>query len=450
MKGAMQASFRDPAGFVFEENGELYRQIRPCGRSAFEMCQQSGLAVRLMEQWKMAPYSVVSDNEQGIVLHIKRLEYITYPYEWCFSQLRDAALLTLELMFEALDNGLILKDASAFNVAFQKCKPVFLDHTSFEEYKEGSSWRAYRQLIMHFVAPLLLMQKVDLRCLQLFRSDIDGIPLDLASRLLPMHTWFHLNPLLHIHLHSLLEKKVSSDKSGHKTSPISKRRLLALLKGLQSWIKSMKMPKQSTAWENYYSDNSYSDEGFAAKERIVREYCSGNTFHSLIDLGANSGVFTRIAAESVGFVIAADYDQRAVEALYRLGKTEKGEIQPLLLDLNNPSPDLGVLCAERDSFFRRTKVDCALGLALIHHLRITGNWSIKHIVTLFDKLASNALVEFVPLEDIQVKRLTRGRDEIYQDWSLGNVCRAFQESFNVRGTYPIPDSGRVLIEITKR
>lgn len=450
MKEAKQASFRDPAGFVFEEDGELFRQILPYGRTAFEAFQHSGLARRLMEQGKVAPYSVVSDNKEGIVLQIKRLEYVTYPYEWCFSQLRDAALLTLELMVEALDNGLILKDASAFNVAFQKCRPVFLDHTSFEIYQEGSSWMAYRQFMMHFAAPLLLMQKVDLRCLQLFRSDIDGIPLDLASHLLPMHTWFQLNPLLHIHLHSVLETKVSSDKTRRRTAPISKKRLLALLEGLRSWIASMKMPKQATPWENYYNDNSYSAEAFVAKLQIVKEYCSRNRFRSLIDLGANCGVFTKIAAESVGFVIAADYDQRAVEALYSLGKAHKAEIQPLLLDLNNPSPDLGVLCVERDSFFGRTKVDCALALALIHYLRITGNWSLAHIVSLFDKLASNALVEFVPLDDVQVQRLTRGRDEIYQDWSLDNVCKAFQEKFNVCGTYPIPGSGRVLIEISRR
>ena len=443
------SSFRDPDGFVFEKQGEIYRQILPHGKSSFEHFMNSGLAGRMVSSGRLASFEIVTENEQGPVLHISRIPYITYPYEWCFSQLREAALLTLELMREALYEGMILKDASAFNVAFRKCSPVFLDHTSFELYNEGTPWRAYRQFAMHFLAPLLLMQKVDLRCLGLFREDIGGIPLDLASRLLPLHTWLQINPLLHIHCHSRFEKKYSSNKSSKMVEHMPKEKLIALIQSINGWLSSMRPPKQATDWAEYYNDNSYSEESFSFKRQAVDDFCARNKGTRCIDLGANFGVFTKIAAEHFACVIAADYDARAVEALFNLGKTLDTEIQPLLLDLNNPSPALGVLNVERNSFFQRTSADCALGLALAHHLRITGNWSIRQIVSLFDMLAPHALVEFVPLEDIQVRQLTRGRDEIYQDWTLDNLCRAFSEKYGNCTVTPIPESGRVLIELSR-
>ena len=445
----LSASFRDPDGFVFQKDGALYRQILPHGRASFERFVQSGLSQRLIDQGNLADFQIEEENELGPVLHIDRLPYISYPYEWCFSQLRDAALLTLELMQEALVNGMILKDATAFNVAFRKCRPVFLDHTSFEIYQEDAPWRAYRQFTMHFIAPLLLMKKVDLRCLQLYMKDIDGIPLDLASRLLPWHTWLQPNPLLHIHCHASLERRISSGKSSRNATHLPKKRLLALLEGMSNWLVSMTPPRQSTEWEQYYSDNSYSDHSFAAKQEQVRQFCGRQRVDTCIDLGANSGVFTQIAADYAKLVIAADYDARVVEALYHLGQKQIADIQPLLLDLNNPSPDLGVLGVERDSFFKRTHADRVLGLALIHHLRITANWSIRQIVSLFDRLAPVALVEFVPLADEQTQRLTRGREEIYQDWTLENVRNAFLEKYASCDIKPLPDSGRVLLELSR-
>lgn len=445
----ISASFRDPAGYVFEKDGELYRQILPYGKSTFEQFLQTGLADKLVTNGKLAAFHLEEENELGPVLRLSRLPYITYPYEWSFSQLRDAALLTLDVMREVLSCGMILKDASAFNVAFHQCHPIFLDHTSFETYNEGMPWRAYRQFAMLFLAPLLLMKKVDLRCLALLREDIGGIPLDLASRLLPKHTWLQPNPLIHIHLHALMEQKYSSDKNAQKTTHLPKKRLLALLEGISDWLTAMHPPKQSTEWAQYYSDNSYSDQSFAFKQQVVREFCAQGKVRCCIDLGANCGVFTKIASEYADTVIAADYDARAVESLYQLGKNETADIQPMLLDLNNPSPNIGVLNVERDSFFRRTNAERVLGLALIHHLRITGNWSISQIATLFDKLAPQALVEFVPLDDVQTQRLTRGREEIYQDWTLDNLRAAFLEKYKSCETKSIPQSGRVLLAFNK-
>ena len=449
MDARLTSSFRDSAGYVFERDKELYRQILPAGRQAFDHLMQSGMAERLISQGKMAAFKVDAENDLGPVLRISRLPFITYPYEWSFSQLKDAALLTIELMQEALSCGMVLKDASAFNIAFRKCRPVFLDHTSFEMYKDGMPWRAYRQFTMQFIVPLMLMQKVDLRCLGLLRQDIGGIPMDFASRLLPCYTWLQPNCLLHIHLHALFERKYSSDKAARNASFFPKKRLFALLESIQECLSSLKVPKQATEWARYYSDNSYSASSFEYKKQAVNTFCAGEKVKCGIDLGANCGVFTKIAAEHADSVIAADFDARAVEALYQMGKTQASDIQPMLLDLNNPSPNIGVLNSERDSFLKRTKADCALGLALLHHLRITGNWSLGQIVSLFDSLAPRVLVEFVPLSDVQTQRLMRGREEIYQDWTLENLRAAFMEKYGSCDVMAMPQSERVLLAFAR-
>ena len=443
----LSSSFRDPSGYVFEQDGELFRQLLPSSSASFEQFTASGLAQRLMASGKIAAFSNDTPNADGPVLHLTRLPYVSYPYEWCFSQLRDAGILTLELMEEALEEGMILKDATAFNVAFQHCRPVFLDHTSFEIYQEGTPWCAYRQFVMHFLAPLLLMKKVDLRCLELFRGDVGGIPLDLASHLLPWYTWLQITPLIHIHLHALMEQRYSLNQKSSNKPVLPKARLLSLLQELHIQLSSLKPPKQCTLWADYYSKTSYTDTSFSFKRQTVRAFCEKNRGRSAVDLGANCGVFSQIAAEYFEQVIAADFDGRAVEELYRIGQGLACNLQPVLLDLNNPSPDLGVLNEERNSFFSRTKADMVMGLALIHHLRITGNWSIRQIVALFSKLAPCALVEFVPLDDIQVQQLTRGREQIYQDWTLEHLCEAFQTQYASCKVIPIPESGRSLIEL---
>lgn len=444
----LSSSFRDPSGYVYEEGGELYRQVLPPGVPSLERLMGSGLATRLMERAELAGFTLHGESALGPVLRLTRLPYISYPYEWSFGQLRDAGLLTLRLMSEALKEGLALKDASAFNVAYDHCRPVFLDHTSFEVYREGEPWRAYRQFAMHFLAPLLLMRDVDLRCLALFREDIGGIPLDLASRLLPRWTWLQPNPLLHLHLHAAMERRYSQDsqRQTHRQH-LPKSRLQNLLQALEAWLESLQPPHQRTQWADYAPDTSYDQDSFAFKQEAVRQFCRRHHGQTAIDLGANSGIFSRIASNSFPLVIAADSDATAVERLYELGKSLNANLQPLLLDLNTPSPDLGVLGQERSSFFARTRADVALGLALIHHLRITGNWSLHQIVTLFRRLAPKALVEFVPLEDRQVRQLTRGRETIYQDWTLERLKEEFLTQYATCDVLDIPNSGRRLLAL---
>ena len=443
------SSFRDPSGWVFQEDGRIFRRINAAGMPDWDRFIQSGLAEKLLDGKAVIPFREISRENDSLTLELEKLPFISYPYEWSFSQLRDAGLLTLGIMRKALKHDMMLKDASAFNIAFRNGRPVFMDHTSFTVYRENEPWPAYRQYVMHFLAPLLLMREVDLRCLSLFESDIGGIPLDLASRLLPRRTYFNFNTLIHIHLHAAFDHRYSSDVRSRKLPEMPRNRLENLIRSLEDFTGSLKIPGQSTQWEEYYEKNSYSEASFRFKKvrtaKICRELMPGVT----LDLGANSGVFSEIASQYSGQVIACDIDPQAVEQLYRLNREKIPNLQPVLLDLNNPTPDVGVFNEERQSFFARSRADLVLGLALIHHLRISGNWTLDRIVRLFSSNAPHALVEFVPLDDIQVKRLIRGRESIFTDWTLDNMTAAFRKEYQRVETVGIPGCTRTLIELHK-
>jgi len=443
-------SFRDPAGYVFAEEGRLFRRILPAGREDFRRFTESGLAGKLIEGRRLVPFTPLTEEKDGsLLLRLEALPFISYPYEWSFSQLRDAGLLTLELMREALRHDLILKDASAFNIAFRGGEAVFLDHTSFTVCRENEPWRAYRQFVMHFLAPLVLMKKVDLRCLSLFRADLGGIPLDLASRLLPWTTRFNPDILFHIHLHARFDRRYSADTRERKIPPMPKKRLENLIRSLQDCLGGLDISAQNTQWADYYEHTSYSDASFRFKQERAEAFCREISPRSVCDLGANTGVFSEIAARHAGEVIAADIDPQAVERLYALSRKIRN-LHPVLLDLNNPSPDLGVFNEERRSFLSRCRCDLALGLALVHHLRISGNWTPEQIARLFGSVAPNALVEFVPAEDVQVKRLMRGREQVYTDWTLDHLLAAFRPYYANYEIEPIPDSPRSLILLRQK
>ena len=220
------ASFRDPCGFMFTHCGVLYRQINECCAPDYNLMMESGLYTELIHKKMLVAHDEVNLNAtRPLAYRVIRpdpVPYISYPYEWSFSQLKDAALLTLEIQEICLRFGLSLKDASAFNIQFMGYHPVFIDTLSFEAYKDGAPWVAYRQFCQHFLAPLALMAYADLRMHKLFASHIDGIPLDFASTLLPISTWFRYGLLAHLHLHAASQRRHQDDARKHNLPPCSK------------------------------------------------------------------------------------------------------------------------------------------------------------------------------------------------------------------------------------
>ena len=380
--------------------------------------------------------------------------FISYPYEWCFSQLKDAALLTLKMQRMALSFEMSLKDASAFNIQFKNGKPIFIDTLSFEVYENGSPWIAYKQFCQHFLAPLTLMCYQDLRLNQLLKTFIDGIPLDLASSLLPKKSYLKFSLLTHIHLHAKTQKHYADKPTKSRiarTVKMSKNAHLALISSLENAVKTLKPAKIKTEWGNYYKKTNYSDNSFLQKRNVIKKFLekSGKP-RNVWDLGSNTGSFSRIASNMGISTVSFDIDPIAVEKNYLLTKKQReSDILPLVLDLTNPSPSIGWAHEERISLQKRANSDLIMALALIHHLSISNNLPFENVAEYFSKLAKNLIIEFVPKSDSNVKRLLSTREDVFPKYNERYFEKAFSKYYKIKDKTKLKDSERTLYLMTK-
>lgn len=443
------ASFRDPEGQILYKNNELVRLIRDSGVEGYSLLNDSGLYSELSRKNMLIHHEEVESSVNEILIKPEMLKHISYSYEWSFSQLKDAALLTLEIQIAAIKLGMSLKDASAYNVQFKDGKAIFIDTSSFEKYQEGEPWVAYKQFCQHFLAPLSLMAKTDLRLNLLTRNYIDGIPLDLASSLLPFSTKFNVGISMHIHLHAKMQKRhAATDLENTKSTKgkVSKIAVLGILDSLKSTISKLKLNNVDTEWGDYYNHTNYDEKSFNAKIDLVKMLGLKADPKLVWDLGANRGVFSRVFSEEGIDTVAWDIDAIAVERNYLAikNKNEKN-LYPQLLDLMNPSPGIGWASTERDSFISRAKeCDLTIALALIHHISISNNIPFAKVSQTFCKLGEFLLIEFVPKEDSQVKILLATRKDIFPDYNEEGFEKAFLVNFDILEKHDVPGSKRKL------
>jgi hypothetical protein len=451
-KTSLGGSFRDPGGFLFLRAGVLYRQVNQVCAGNYTQLMDSGLYVKLVKAGLLISHTETDihpeDQEKSFrVICPERLPFISYPYEWSFGQLKDAALATLSIQKRAIRQGMSLKDASAYNIQFHKGKPVLIDTLSFETYPEGEPWVAYRQFCQHFLAPLALMAYVDARLNQLLRIYIDGIPLDLASRLLPWRSRWNLGLSAHIHLHASAQKRYSdvAIKEARYGRKMSREALLALVESLRNTVRKLEWKPVGTEWADYYSTNNYSGNAFEHKKVLVEDWLSKITPKFIWDLGANTGIFSRIAAGTAAYVISSDIDPAAVELNYRQVKeSNQVNILPLVLDLANPSPSIGWQNQERDSFLQRGPADVVLALALVHHIAISNNVPLDKVAEFFAGCGEWLIVEFVPKSDSQVQKLLRSRVDIFTEYTRTGFESAFEKWYSIQSSSAVRDSERWL------
>ncbi len=456
MSNILSASFRDPCGFLFRYDGKLYRQINKIYAEDYRLLNESGLYDRLVEKGLLIPHTeanaeLAQTSQAHCIIQPEVVPFISYPYEWSFSQLKDAALTTLRIQKIALKKGMILKDASAYNIQFHKGKPVLIDTLSFTAYKEGQPWVAYRQFCQHFLAPLALMALRDVRLGSLMRTGVDGIALDLAAKLLPMRTKLNPGLLMHLHAHSASQKKHEDKGKSARETKVSKQSLTGIIDSLRSSVRKLEWKPRGTEWGEYYSDTNYSDESLALKRTLVKDLLGRTDARSAWDLGANNGFFSRVASEQDIPTIAFDIDPVAVEMNWREVK-EKGEdsILPLLMDLTNPSPNLGWDHAERTSFLGRGPADVVFALALIHHLSISNNVPLSLLANFFAKAGQWLIIEFVPKSDSQVKRLLATREDVFPDYTKDGFESAFGQVFEIIAAESIEGSERTLYLLKRK
>lgn len=452
---AEPGSFRDPSGLLFTRDGILYRQVNKSYASHYDSLIDSGLYENLINAGKLVRHEEADQNLQASdsaykIIRPELIPFISYPYEWCFSQLKDAALLTLDIQNQAMECGMTLKDCSAYNVQWLRGKPILIDTLSFETYEQGRPWAAYRQFCRHFLAPLALMSRKDIRLGGLSKLHIDGVPLDLADRLLGIRSRTSLSLYLHIHLHAKAQEKYEDKPVDPKTLKVSRMALLGLVDSLTGSVKRLKWKPTGTEWANYYSFTNYTDETFEYKKATVAQMLRASKPKQVWDLGANTGMFSRLASKMGIPVVSFDVDPAAVEKNYlEMRESTDKYLLPLVLDLTNPSGGVGWANEERMSVSDRGPTDTAMALALVHHLAISNNVPLLKIAEFLAGICESLIIEFVPKEDSQVQRLLASREDVFPNYHQPGFEQSFAEYFVIESRREIKGSKRILYHMRR-
>ena len=454
--GRLPSSFRDPGGFLFMRDQVLYRQVNRSHQRHYDLLQDSGLYKELISRGLLIPHEEVS-LDSGSQRAYKTLKpevipFVSYPYEWSFSQLQDAALVTLRVQKLAVQFGMSLKDTSAYNIQFKAGKPVLIDTLSLEGLVEGAPWVAYRQFCQHFLGPLALMGCVDARLGQLLRVHIDGVPVDLTSRLLSWRKYSSFSLLLHLHLHALAQRRFNARANPTGLRRLSRSGLFGLIDNLETAVRRLRWEPQQINWVRYYEHERCQAAAFQEKSRIVADWLDKMVpaVQSIWDFGANTGHFSRLASQRGIFTVSIDADAACVEMNYKeCGRQGETRLLPLLLDLTNPSAAKGWQNRERMSLLERGPADLAFALAIVHHLAISNNLPFRKIAEFFSGCCKRLMIEFIPKTDLQVQRMLDTRVDIFGEYTQQAFEHEFSQVFSLRERAPITGSGRTLYLMEK-
>ncbi len=384
------------------------------------------------------------------MLRHERIPFVSYPYEWTFGMLREAALLQLDLELEALAAGLTLKDATPYNVQFRGSRPAFIDVGSFERLREGEPWAGYRQFCMLYLYPLLLQAHRGVDFQPLLRGSLEGIAPAQAARMFSLRDRLRRGVFAHVALHARLEARSARREGGEVKEELRKANFKtemveANVGRMRKLVERLRWKAGDTAWTGYREQNTYTDEDAARKTAFVREALA-RAPHLVWDVGCNDGAYSRIAAEHARSVVAFDLDHATVEALYRSLRSEgERRILPLVADIADPSPGLGWRGLERRPLEARGTPDAVLALALVHHVSITANVPLVEFLDWLRSLGASAVVEFPKREDPMVRKLLSGKREgSNADYEIGNFERLLAERFSVERREELPSGARVL------
>jgi hypothetical protein len=456
-------SFRDRDSRVVVAPDAVYRALSGIGADDWRALANSPLLERFISEGTLvgteevgpaalgaAAADILPEGTETVLRH-ERLPFVSYPYEWTFGMLRDAALLQLDLELAALEQGLTLKDATPYNVQFRGSSPIFIDVGSFERLREGEPWAGYRQFCMLFLYPLLLQAYKDIPFQPWLRGAIDGITPSEAVRFFTLRDRFRRGVLTHVALHARLERRYEDRDAGEIKEDLKKANfkpelIKANVQRLRKLISKLSWKGGDTAWTNYRRECTYSDADAERKAVFVRDAAASVRPGLAWDMGCNDGAYSRIAAEHSDYVVAFDYDHATVEALYRAlrAEDERG-ILPLVANLADPSPGLGWRGLERRPLEDRGTPDLVLALALIHHVSITANVPIAEFLDWLHELDATVVIEFPKREDPMVRKLLSGKREgSNADYELETFERLLGERFNVERSEPLPSGARVL------
>jgi SAM-dependent methyltransferase len=464
------ASFRDPSSTVFYANGDVYRGLGDVAAGDWKSLTDTSFFPRALREGRIVGTEAVEGEALGIelprpwpvVLKHERIPFISYPYEWTFSQLRDAAILHLELLAQALDEGLTMKDGYAYNVQWRGAQPTFIDVPSFER-STGGPWAGYRQFCQTFLFPLMIQAHRDIPFRPWLRGQIDGIEPRQARAMFSGRDAVRKGVLKHVMLHSALDSKMSGNKAGSEATKaelsdagFSTELTKATVKAILKTVKDLKYKAADSHWETYQSTSTYTDEERDVKAAFVDSslatWAENGPLGLAWDMGCNDGTYSRIAAKHAESVVAVDGDEQTIDSLYRALKQERNKkILPLVMNLTDPSPGIGWRGAERLPFETRRKPDAILCLALVHHLALTANVPLPQILDWYADFGSRLVIEWVDPTDPMGKRLLSLKPAgTFPDYRAEVFERLLEERFVIDRRERLASGTRTLYAATPR
>ncbi len=436
-------SFRDRSGRVYRDGDRVLRGLSAAALEAWQQLERSGLYANLRKGERIVGTRLVPPSEVppalaalewSAVLEHDAVPFVSHPWEWPFEMLQDAALLELDVLDEALAKGMVLRDGTAHNVQFLGARPVFIDVPSLGPYRAGETWAGYRQFCSEFLNPLLLESARSLPAHVLLRGALGGVPPGVCAGALGPRDLFRRGVLTHVWLHAKADSRYRG--TGHNVrSELAMAGFSAELvrrnsRSLRRAIEALAEPRRESAWESYETNTSYAEGDTRLKEEVVRRATAAPAARLVWDLGANTGHYSKIAAEAASFVVAIDSDAGCVGRLYRgLRRASDRRILPLIGDVTDPSPGLGWRLGERGPLESRGRPDVVLALALVHHVVLHGNVRTEDLADWLMSLGQKLVVEFVTKDDPMAKRLLLNRDDQFGDYDL----QVFEKALERRG-----------------
>ncbi|MCJ2187038.1 class I SAM-dependent methyltransferase [Novosphingobium beihaiensis] len=453
-------SYRDPAGRIVVDGRRIFRAIFDSGRVTFEAAVSSGVIDACIERGQLLPMNRLPletlptlEHTPCHVIEHPRLDYISYPYEWCFAQLKAAALLHLDLHLDLLAQGFTLSDATAYNVQFIGTRPVFIDHLSIVPYNEGEPWIGQRQFTMQFLAPLILWSKKGIAPNAWYRGSLEGISPEDLLPLLSFKDKLSFTVMAHVVAQAKLHTQAIKGNHKSATPPVAqltRKRLEAILSGLRDYVMGLSTPNAETVWGDYETNNSYDADRRAAKHDFVSRVISQIAPGQVFDLGCNSGDYSRTALDNgAKSVVGFDFDFGALERAYSRFSKENEPVLPLWLDATNPSPAQGWAGAERKSLAQRSNADALLALAFIHHLSIARNIPLDMAVDWLISLAPSGIIEFPDKGDPMVEKLLSTRKELFPEYCEEAFLSHVAARARIVETLRIPGSQRTLLHYAR-